>query len=67
MDVAAWLANRARQKWRLVTRMFVLGQQQGLGLGLTIARLLTTLYGGQFQIESTPNVGMVVCVSFPTA
>lgn len=30
-------------------------EQRGSGLGLTIARLLTELYGGQFEISSTPG------------
>jgi signal transduction histidine kinase len=40
-------------------------EQQGAGLGLTIAKRLTELLGGRFQIESKPGVETLVRVSFP--
>lgn len=40
-------------------------EQQGAGLGLTIARRLTELNGGHFVISSTPGQQMKVTVSFP--
>ena len=40
-------------------------EQQGLGLGLTIARRLTELHGGTLVIESEPDAGTKVTVSFP--
>jgi two-component system, sensor histidine kinase and response regulator len=39
-------------------------EQQGSGLGLTIARKLTELLGGQFMIESNLGQGTTVRVSF---
>jgi signal transduction histidine kinase len=39
--------------------------QQGLGLGLTIARRLVELHGGTLTIESEKNVGATVMAKFP--
>lgn len=39
-------------------------EQQGAGLGLIIAKRLTELLGGRFQIESEPGKGTTVRVSF---
>jgi signal transduction histidine kinase len=39
-------------------------EQQGSGLGLTIARRLTELLGGQILIESTSGAGTTVRISF---
>jgi two-component system, sensor histidine kinase and response regulator len=39
-------------------------EQQGSGLGLTIARRLTELLGGQFIIESNPGLGTTARVAF---
>jgi signal transduction histidine kinase len=39
-------------------------EQQGAGLGLVIAKRITELLGGQFQIESKVGQGTVVSVSF---
>jgi two-component system, sensor histidine kinase and response regulator len=41
-------------------------EQQGLGLGLTIARRLTELHGGTLLLESEPAGGTKVTVRFPT-
>lgn len=40
-------------------------EQQGSGLGLTIARRLTELQGGQWSIESVPGRQTTVRVTFP--
>lgn len=40
-------------------------EQQGAGLGLTIARLLTELHGGTLQITSRPGAGTHVTLSWP--
>jgi signal transduction histidine kinase len=37
----------------------------GLGLGLTVARRMAEMIGGQLAIASTPNVGTQVVMSFP--
>lgn len=42
-------------------------EQQGLGLGLVLAHRLTTLYGGQFHINSTVGAGTTVLVILPLA
>jgi signal transduction histidine kinase len=41
-------------------------EQQGAGMGLTIAKRLTELYGGCLTIESTPGVKTLVSVSLPS-
>jgi two-component system sensor histidine kinase/response regulator len=43
-----------------------LHEQQGSGLGLTIARRLVELYGGKLSIESTPGQQTTVSVTLPT-
>ena len=41
-------------------------EQQGIGLGLTIAKRLTELYGGAFMLsEGTNGVGVLVTISIP--
>jgi two-component system, sensor histidine kinase and response regulator len=42
-----------------------LHEQQGSGLGLSIARRLTDLYGGKLNIRSNPGEGTVVTVELP--
>lgn len=42
-----------------------LQEQQGLGLGLTIARRLTELHGGTLSIQSQRGGGTTVTVSLP--
>lgn len=42
-----------------------LHEQQGTGLGLFIAKLLTELNGGRFAIESAPNEGTTIILDFP--
>ncbi len=39
-------------------------EQQGVGLGLIIAKRLTELHAGQLRIESVPNQFTAVCVRF---
>ena len=40
-------------------------EQQGAGLGLTIAKRMTELLGGQLNISSTPGCETRVQVIFP--
>lgn len=40
-------------------------EQQGLGLGLMLARRMAELHGGEIQIESVPKQGTTVTVSLP--
>jgi two-component system sensor histidine kinase/response regulator len=42
-------------------------EQQGSGLGLTIARCIARLHGGQLSIESVPHHYTIVRVAFPLA
>jgi signal transduction histidine kinase len=42
-----------------------LQEQQGLGLGLTIAKRLTELHSGTLTIQSERNSGTVVTVKLP--
>ena len=42
-------------------------EQQGMGLGLIIAKRLTELCGGEFRIRSQPGKGTTVRVIFPLA
>ena len=44
-----------------------LHEQQGVGLGLQIARRLTELLGGAFALESTEDVGTRVTIALPLA
>jgi signal transduction histidine kinase len=40
-------------------------EQQGLGLGLMIARRLTKIHNGGFNISSSPQNGLTISLSFP--
>lgn len=42
-------------------------EQQGLGLGLTIAKKLTELHGGSLALQSEPDMGTMVMVKLPLA
>jgi len=44
-----------------------LHEQQGLGLGLTIAKRLVELHGGTFSIVSDKENGTVISAKFPKA
>ena len=44
-----------------------LHEQQGLGLGLTICRRLTELYGGKLTVQSQLDAGTMVSVKLPKA
>jgi signal transduction histidine kinase len=40
-------------------------EQQGLGLGLMIAKRLTEIHGGNIRVVSSPTKGTTVTISFP--
>ena len=40
-------------------------EQQGLGLGLMIAKRLTEIHGGNIRVTSSPANGTTVTISFP--
>jgi two-component system sensor histidine kinase/response regulator len=40
-------------------------EQQGLGLGLSLAETLVEFYGGNIDIQSQKNLGTNVCISIP--
>ena len=42
-------------------------EQQGTGLGLTIAKRLVEFYGGIMSIESTPVTGTTIYLTFPVS
>jgi signal transduction histidine kinase len=42
-------------------------EQQGVGLGLTVVKLLANSYGGSLHIDSTPGEHTTVCVNLPPA
>jgi len=42
-------------------------EQQGLGLGLTIARRLTELHGGTLTIQSQKEAGTTIVLKLPAA
>lgn len=41
-------------------------EQQGMGMGFTVARRLAELYGGSISVESGPGKGTTVAVTLPT-
>ncbi|MCX8050927.1 MAG: response regulator [Chlorobi bacterium] len=43
----------------------VVREQQGIGLGLTIAKRLVELHGGELHIESLPDSGTTVTIRLP--
>ncbi len=42
-----------------------LHEQQGLGLGLTICRRLAQMHGGTLTVQSQPDAGTTVTLTFP--
>ena len=40
-------------------------EQQGVGLGLIVAKRLTELHKGEFTIESQEGIGTTITLSFP--
>jgi len=40
-------------------------RQEGTGLGLPLTRALCQVHGGTLDIDSTPNIGTTVTVTFP--
>ena len=62
-------ASRVEQQARIFER-FESGRQgarnRGAGLGLSIAKSLVDLHGGQIALNSEPDVGTKVVVRLPT-
>ncbi len=44
---------------------FTQQEGQGLGLGLTLVKNILQIFGGEFQMNSTPGIGTTVKVSIP--
>jgi signal transduction histidine kinase len=40
-------------------------EQQGMGLGLSLAKLLVEFYDGNIVIQSQENIGTNLCISIP--
>ena len=40
-------------------------EQQGMGLGLSLAKILVEFYGGNLEIKSQENMGTNLCISIP--
>jgi len=40
-------------------------EQQGIGLGLSLAKTLVEFYGGKIDIQSQENIGTKLCISIP--
>jgi two-component system, sensor histidine kinase and response regulator len=40
-------------------------EQQGMGLGLSLAKILVEFYGGDIDIQSQENSGTNICISIP--
>jgi two-component system, sensor histidine kinase and response regulator len=40
-------------------------EQQGMGLGLSLAKILVEFYGGNIEIQSQENSGTNLCISIP--
>ncbi len=40
-------------------------EQQGMGLGLSLAKTLVEFYGGKLDIQSQENLGTDICISIP--
>ncbi len=40
-------------------------EQQGMGLGLSLAQTLVEFYGGKLNIQSQENLGTEICISIP--
>lgn len=43
----------------------IASKHRGTGLGLSLAKMLTELHGGQLEIDSTPNTGTRVSIILP--
>ncbi len=64
---AAWRPNTSARWAPTCSSTARPQEQQGLGLGLIIAKRLTELHGGSLTIESEPGKGTVVLAKLPLA
>ncbi|MFS2155799.1 ATP-binding protein [Pseudomonas sp. Pseusp122] len=54
------------ERERLFERFYSCGNDQGVGLGLTIVQTVATRLGGEIRLENSPSGGLVAALIVPT-